>query len=67
MSKYFVEVETETGMACFETTKIVSITLHNEEVTVTVDGGSLLRISYRNAAKAKEAYILLATAKKGVS
>jgi hypothetical protein len=68
VSKYFVEVETETGMACFETTKIVSITLHNEEGHC--DGRMEDHSSeFRTATppRRRKPTLLLAAAKKGVS
>ncbi len=65
MSKYYVEIEHDSGMVGFEVVKIVAIFTVDNELAVLTDA-DIVRIPFRNAELAAEAYDKLSRAKKAV-
>ncbi len=66
MSKYYVEIEHETGSAGFETAKIAAFASHNDTLTVTTESGTM-QFAFRSASLAQEAFREVAKAKEAVA
>lgn len=65
MSKYYIEIEHDSGMVGFEVVKIVAILSADNELAVLTDA-DVVKITFRNAELAAEAYEKLSKAKKAV-
>ena len=65
MSKYYIEIEHDSGMVGFEVVKIVAILTVDSNLAVLTDADTV-RIPFRNAELAAEAFDKLSKAKKAV-
>lgn len=65
MSKYYIEIEHDSGMVGFEMTKIVAILTRDSVLQVLTDA-DIVTVPFRNAELAAEAYEKLSKAKKAV-